>query len=131
MTAELLGEGPADPEAIVVGWLQPLRRTANTRRPGDPLPMTVVRTVAGTECHEESYSDPVVQIDTLCAASAGEDAASVESNKTHRRMLLLARYLEDFNLDYIKVFLTPRREDYGDEQIIRYVARYQLGQSYE
>lgn len=93
--------------------------------------MTVVRTVAGTECHEESYSDPVVQIDTLCAASAGEDAASVESNKTHRRMLLLARYLEDFNLDYIKVFLTPRREDYGDEQIIRYVARYQLGQSYE
>lgn len=131
MTAELLGEGPADPEAIVIEWLQPLRRTANTRRPGDPLPMTVVRTVAGTECHEESYSDPVVQIDTLCAASAGEDAASDELNKTHRRMLLLARYLEDFNLDYIKVFLTPRREDYGDEQIIRYVARYQLGQSYE
>ncbi len=131
MTAELLGEGPADPEAIVVEWLQPLRRAANTRRPGDPLPMNVVLKVAGTECHEESYSDPVVRVDTLCAASAGEDAASDESNKTHRRMLLLARYLEDFNLDYIKVFQSPHRLDYGDEQIIRYVAMYQLGQSYE
>lgn len=131
MTAELLGEGPADPEAIVIAWLQPLRRTANTRRVGDPLPMTVVECVAGTENVDESYADPVVSVHTLVRKSLGEDNAMLESQNTHKRMLLLARYLEDFNLDYLKVFQYPRRVPYGDEQIIRYVSRYQLGQSYE
>jgi hypothetical protein len=131
MSAELLGEGPADIEAVVVEWLQPLRRTANTRRPGDPLPMTVVECIAGVESVEESRADPVVSVHTLVRKSLGEDNASTESQNTHRRMLLLARYLEDFNIDYLKVFQYPRREAYGDDQIIRYVGRYQFGQSYE
>lgn len=131
---ELLDEGAADIEMVVVNWLAAPPgdwRVANTRRAGDPLPMRVVETIVGTEIVEESSADPVVSVHTLVRKSLGEDNASQESQKTHRRMLLLARYLEDFNIDYLKVFQLPRRVPYGDDQIIQYVARYQLGQSYE
>ena len=127
---ELLDEGPADIETIVVQWLQPLRRTTNTRRAGDPLPMTVVETISGTESIEESSADPVVSVHTLCRKSLGEDNARDEMLKTHKRMLLLARYLDQFDIDYLRVFQYQRREPYGDDQIIRYVGRYQFGQSY-
>lgn len=131
MVAELLNEGPPDIETLVVAWLQPLRRTTNTRRAGDPLPMTVVECTAGTENVDESYADPVVSVHTLCRKSLGEDNARDEKDKTHKRMLLLARYLEDYDFDYVKVFEHQRRVPYGDDQIIRYVGRYQFGQSYE
>lgn len=127
---EVLDEGPDDIETVVVQWLSPLRRTANTRRSGDPLPMTVVVTVAGTESVEESTADPVVSVHTLVRKSLGEDNARDEMLKTHKRMLLLARNLEQFNIDYLKVFQYQRREPYGDDQIIQYVGRYQFGQSY-
>jgi hypothetical protein len=130
MTVEVLGEGPADIETIVVGWLQPLRRTSNTRRSGDPLPMCVVECTAGTEIVEESFAEPVVSVHTLCRKSLGEDNARDEALLTHKRMLLLARYLEDYDLEYVKVFQYPRRIPYGDDQIIRYVGRYQFGQPY-
>lgn len=130
MVAELLNEGPADIESIVVDWLQPLRRTTNTRRAGDPLPMTVVECTAGTEIVEESFAEPVVSVHTLCRKSLGEDNARDEMLKTHKRMLLLARYLEDYDLEYVKVFAYQRRIPYGDDQIIRYVGRYQFGQPY-
>ena len=127
---EILDEGPDDIETVVVQWLSPLRRTANIRRAGDPLPMTVVETVAGTESVEESTADPVVSVHTLVRKSLGEDNARDEMLKTHKRMLLLARHLEQFNIDYLRVFQYQRREPYGDDQIIRYVGRYQFGQSY-
>ena len=130
MTVELLDEGPEDLETIVVNWLQPLRRTANTRRSGDPLPMCVVEVTAGTESIEESHADPVVSVHTLVRKSLGEDNARDEKDKTHKRMLLLARYLEDYDLEYVKVFETQRRVAYGDDTIIRYVGRYQFGQPY-
>lgn len=130
---ELLDEGAENPEAVTVAWLSAAPgtwRVANTRRPGDPLPMRVVECIAGTESVDESSADPVVSVHTLARKSLGDDNAAAESDKTHRRMLLLARYLEDFNLDYLDVFQLPRREPYGDDQIIRYVSRYRLGQSY-
>lgn len=130
MTAELLSEGPEDIETLVVNWLQPLRRTANTRRSGDPLPMCVVQGTGGTENVEESSADPVVSVHTLVRKSLGEDNARDEKDKTHKRMLLLARYLEDYDLDYVKVFEVQKRVPYGDDQIIQYVGRYQFGQSY-
>lgn len=132
MTAELLDVGPGDLETLVVAWLLPLRRSANTRKAGDPLPFTLVQQVAGKENLEESSADQVVQVDTLCDKSLGEDAARDEKDKTHRRMLLLGRYLEsDGTVDYMNVFESPRRESYGNDQIIRYVARYQFGQTYD
>lgn len=130
MTAELLGEGPEDIETLVVNWLLPLRRTANVRRSGDPLPMCVVECTAGKENVDESSADPVVSVHTLVRKSLGEDNARDEKDKTHKRMLLLARHLEDYDLDYVKVFEHQRRIPYGDDQIIRYVGRYQFGQPY-
>ena len=132
MTAELLPEGPADIETLVVGWLMPLRRTANVREVGDPLPMCVVQQVAGKENLDESTADLVVQVDTLCDKNLGEDAARDEKIKTHQRMLQLGRYLEtQGTVDWMKVFESPRRESYGNDQVIRYVARYQFGQTYD
>jgi hypothetical protein len=132
MSAELLDSGPADIETIVVEWLAPLRRTANTRRAGDPLPMTVVQQIAGKEDIDESWADPVIQVDTLCDKSLGEDAARDEKIRTHQRMLLLGRYLEgEGTIDWMRVFESQRREPYGNDQIIRYVGRYQFGQTYD
>lgn len=129
---DLLPVGPADTETIVVAWLTPLRRTANVREIGDPLPMCVVQQVAGTEDLEESTADVVIQVDTLCDKNLGEDAARDEKIKTHQRMLQLGRYLEaQGTIDWMKVFESPRRQPYGNDQVIRYVSRYQFGQTYD
>ena len=132
MTAEVLPVGPADMETIVVAWLTPLLRTANTRQIGDPLPMCVVQQVAGKENLEESTANQVIQVDTLCDKNLGEDAARDEKIKTHQRMLQLGRYLEtQGTIDWMNVFESPRREQYGNDQVIRYVARYEFGQTYD
>ena len=132
---ELLDEGPDDVEEIIVSWLAGLRDTAKTRRAGDPLPFTLVTHIAGSEDECLSTADPVVSVHTLCDKAGGESAAAIEANKTHRRMLLLARYLEDVELsdgrfatiDYVSVFESPRWIDYGDDQILRKVGRYTIG----
>ena len=132
MTAELLPDGPADIETIVVQWLTPLRRTAVTRDLNDPLPMCVVQQVAGRENLEESTSNLVVQVDTLCDKNLGEDVARDEKIKTHQRMLQLGRYLEtQGTIDYMTVFESQRRVPYGNVQVIRYCGRYEFGQTYD
>lgn len=132
MTAELLPDGPADLETIVVQWLTPLRRTAVSRDLNDPLPMCVVQQVAGKEDLDESWADRVIQVDTLCDKNLGEDNARDEKIKTHQRMLQLGRYLEtQGTIDYMRVFESQRRESYGNDQVIRYVGRYQFGQTYD
>ena len=132
MTVELLPQGPGDIETIVVQWLAPLRRTAVSRDLNDPLPMCVVQQVAGNEDLEESTADQVVQVDTLCDKNLGEDNARDEKIKTHQRMLQLGRYLEaQGTIDYMRVFESQRRESYGNDQVIRYVGRYQFGQTYD
>ena len=132
MTAELLPDGPADIETIVVQWLAQLRRTAVVRDLNDPLPMCVVQQVAGKESLEESTADRVIQVDTLCDKNLGEDVARDEKIKTHQRMLQLGRYLEtQGTIDWMTVFESQRREPYGNDQIIRYCGRYQFGQTYE
>lgn len=138
MTAELLDEGPDDPEKCFIAWLSPLRRTANTRRSGDPLPFTLVTHLSGGESMGLSTVDALVSVHTLSDQSLGEDNAAYESDMTHRRLLLQARYLEDVDLaagriatiDYLDVFENPVRKPYGNDQIIRYVGRYTLGLSY-
>ena len=59
----------------MVKWLAPLYRTANVRRPGDPLPFLLVQLIAGKENIDESSADLVVQVDILCDKALGEDAA--------------------------------------------------------
>ena len=138
MTVELLDEGPDDPEKVLISWLAPLRRTASVRRSGDPLPFTLVNHLSGSEDVDLSDLDALVSVNTLCDKGLGEDNAADESDMTHRRLLLQARYLEDVDLadgriatiDYLKVFEHPVCKPYGDDQIIRYVGRYILGLSY-
>lgn len=129
---EILDTGPADAETLVVGWLAQLYATANTRRPGDPLPFLLIEQVAGKEFVEESAADQVVQVRIMCDKRDGEDAARDVKDRVHRRMLLLARYLEvDGTLDWMKVFESPRRQPYENDKVILYTARYQFGQTYD
>lgn len=129
---EILDVGPADAPTFVVQWLSGLYRTATARRPGDPFPFLLIQQVVTKENLEESTADPVVQVDILCDKSLGEDAARDVKNRVHKRMLLLGRTLEmPGTLDWMKVFESPRIEDYANDKVIRYVARYQFGQTYE
>lgn len=150
MTAEILDYGPQDAVTIGVSWLTPLLTrplfaggaVANTRRAGDPLPFIWVNYMDGNENVDESTSDEVLSIHTLFPKGNG-DAAAIRNfrdgaDEVHRRMLLLAVYLEDValpggrvaDIESVKVFTRPRTEEYGDEQILHKVARYQLGLSY-
>jgi hypothetical protein len=128
----ILDTAPADIETFVVGWLMPMYRTSIVRRAGDPYPFLLVQQLASKENLEESSADSVVQVDIMCEESLGEDTARDVKDRVHARMLQLGRYLEvDGTIDWMKVFESPRRMQYGNEQIIRYVARYQFGQTYD
>jgi len=133
----IVAECADDVEAVVVAWLTALRRSAAFRRPGDPLPFTLVHHVTGTESIDESTADAVVSVHTLCDKAAGESAAADECQLTHRRMLLLARELDPITLpdgrmvsvDYVTVEEPPIWEPYSDT-ILRKVARYRIGATY-
>ncbi len=129
---EIADFGPFDAETLVVGWLGDLYRTANVRRPGDPLPFCLIQMIKGIESIDESTADHLVQVDILCDKVDGEVAARDVKDDVHRRMLLLGRNLEiDATLDWMKVFESPRRLEFGSDTIIRYTARYQFGQTYD
>jgi hypothetical protein len=132
MTVEILDTAPADIETLVVGWLMPMYRTSVSRRAGDPYPSLLVQQLASKENLDESSADSVVQVDIMCEKSLGEDAARDVKDRVHARMLQLGRYLEvDGTIDWMNVFESPRRMRHENEQIIRYVARYQFGQTYD
>jgi hypothetical protein len=129
---EIADFGPLDVETLTVRWLAQLYRTANTRRPGDPLPFLLIQQGPSKENVEESTADQVVQVDVLCDKALGEDAARDVKDRMHRRMLLLIRHLEvEGTIDSVGVFESPRRFPYENDKIIKYTARYQFGQTYD
>jgi hypothetical protein len=141
MTAELLDEQAEDDEAITVAWLKDLHdegHVKNFRRPGDPLPFILVSHLDSNENIEESTVDALISIHVLTHKAEGQVVNRDTANEMHRRMLLLARYLEDVELpdgrvatiDYINAPQPPKRVEYGDENILRRVARYEIGLSY-
>jgi hypothetical protein len=141
VTTELLDEAPDDPETVVISWLAPnlaAGHVANTRKSGDPLPFYLVSHLDSNESIEESTSDALVSVHVLTHKSAGEVASRDEADRMHRRMLQLARYLENVDLtggrmasiESVSVAKSPAREPYGDELILRRVGRYNLGLSY-
>jgi hypothetical protein len=138
MPVELLDQAADDVEEVIIAWLQPLRRASNTRRAGDELPFTLVNHITGTESVDLSWTDELVSIHTLCDKNLGTNAAKVEGQRTHRRMTLQARYLEDVvlsdgriaSIDWVKVSETPRFAPYADDQILQIISRYQVGLSY-
>lgn len=136
--ATLLDQRPDDVEEVVIIWLSSLGRTAVIRRTDDPLPFRIVRNIAGDEKVDEGTAEAVVQIRTLTNKALGEDAAMIETDKTHRAMLTIARELPDIllsngrnaTIDYLKVFESPHWDDYANDQILCKLARYQIGLSY-
>lgn len=141
MSVELLDEAPDDAETVLVSWLKPLYtdgHVANRREAGGPLPFILVTHLDSNECVEESYADALLSVHVLTHKAAGETGSRDETLRMHKRMLQLARYLDDINLtggrkatvESVSVFKSPRREEYGDDQILRRVGRYTLGLSY-
>ena len=138
MPTETLDEDVDDDEIVLIAWLKdllPEGHVANTRKPGGPLPYYLVNHLDANESVDESTVDTLISVHVLTHKSAGEVASLNEATTMHNRMLLLARYLEDVPLpggrtatiDFVNVAMPPKREDYGDEQILRRIARYNLG----
>lgn len=134
----------ADPvEDIVISWLAPLLpigQVADARIPGENLPFILVVHLDGDEDVDCSAVDDLVSIHCLYPKGLGQanrKACSDFSRIVHRRMLKLARELEPSDVDgrpvavdYVKVFARFKFVEYGDEQILRMVGRYRIGQSY-
>lgn len=138
---ELLDEGTADEELAVIAHLKgllPPGHVANERKPGGPLPFILVHGLPGQEDTDCSDIDALVSVHTLVHKSEGRVTAIDICDQTHRAMLYVARFLPSVELangrfaefDYVKVNTRPHWEEYGDDQILRKVARYQLGLSY-
>ena len=138
MTAEILDEYVDDDEAILLAWLKDLQPEGHmgvTRKPGGPLPYYLINHLDANESVDESTVDTLISVHVLTHKSAGQVANRDEADTVHNRILLLARYLEDVSLpggrtatiDYVNVAMPPKREDYGDEQILRRISRYNFG----
>lgn len=132
---DLLGESPPPAELVVSAWLSPWAR-GTRRRAGDPVPFRMIHTVAGSEDPGLGLSEATVSVHTF--AGSAQDAM-LEADKTHRRMLLLARqpldgvHLPDGRtvcVDFCAVVMPPTEVDYDDPNVVRYVARYDLGLVY-
>ena len=136
MTVPLGNYAPEDIETLIVAHLKPLRRCDIERKPGDPLPFTLVNHIAGTESTNEGTADPVISVHTLCDKVTGAPAARDEATRTHRRMLSLlvdpTIVLSGGRLvavQYLDVVEQPRWEYYSDT-ILRKVGRYRIGLPY-
>ncbi|AXQ64922.1 head-tail adaptor [Mycobacterium phage ThetaBob] len=134
---ELLPEAPPNAELVVVAWLTPLGRTALRRKAGDPVPFRLVTRVAGGDDPEIGIDTATVSVHTFASTP---EAAVTESDRTHRRMsILTVDPLTEItmlgsglvvNVDYCRTLMRPTRVDYEDPNVIRYVARYEIGTSY-
>jgi hypothetical protein len=132
LTAELFGFAPPNSVAFVLAWLKPLGPLGSKRwSAGEPLPYRMVNRVGGTG--DLFSDDPLISVHTFAGS---ETDAAREADITHRRLLVLMNEpLTDVvmadgqlaNLEYLEITEGPRREDYADTSITRYVARYRLG----
>lgn len=140
---DVLDEGPDDVETAIINWLRPLLpdgQVANARLSEDPVPFIVVEHIDGLESEELSEADEVVSVHALYAKGLGNEnrvLAGKFASIVHRRMLLLARYLDPIvvgsrvvDVDYVQIFSRPRWVPYGDETILRKVGRYRVGLPY-
>ncbi len=135
MTTPLYGYAPEDVTTALVAWLTPLRRTADSRGPNDPLPSTVVEHITGAEDVDIGTADQVVSVHTFVAKTAGTTVLRDETTKTHRRMLLLNSIrritigARTIGVAYVEVVEPPVPVYYSDT-ILRKVARYRVGLPY-
>ena len=132
---ELLDESAPPLELVVSAWLSPWKR-GTKRKAGDPLPFRLIHAGPGSDDDESGLTDQSVSIHTFAGSPID---ALTEATKTHRRMLKLARNpLAEITIptgqvvcvDYVRPTMLPEEVDYGDPNVIRYVARYDIGLSY-
>lgn len=143
---ELLPETAPSVEQVLSVWLSPLGRVGTRRKAGDPIPFRMIKRVAGPDRPDIASDDPTVSVHTFASSP---EAAINESERTHRRMLVLARNpLTEITIpsailggtglsgqvvvsvDYCIPRIKPVEVDYEDPGVIRYVARYDVGLSY-
>lgn len=133
--SELLNDEDApDVEDFVAFWMSPVMRTAVEDDAEEDVVCIVTR-ISGADDPDCGTDDPVVQLDWLVEGAA---ACKSLSEQGHRRMMLLARTLDDVampdgstaNPEYVKTLIRPRREQYANDRIVRYIARYRIGFSY-
>lgn len=125
-----------DAEDFVVSWLKSVIRSGVERRQGDEWPFALVQRVSGFDIPELGFDDPVIQVDLLHKGSVG--SAKTWALDVHEHMIELGLTYPNVTLsdstvaapDYLKVLISPHRQPFGDETVVRYVARYKLGLSY-
>lgn len=140
---ELHDEGAISGQTLAIAWLRPLLpdgQVANGRLPNSSLPFVVVSFLEGNENLDESYVDDLVSVHCLYAKGIGNAnmvAAERFTDAVHRRMLLWGRTLEPVTIsgqlwapEYVDVAKRPSWEEYADDQIIRKLSRYRIGQGY-
>ena len=135
MTTPLSAYAPEDITTALIAWLTPLRRTSDSRAASDPLPFTVVEHITGTEDADIGTADQVVSVHTFVAKTAGATVLRDETNKTHRRMLLLNDIrritigARTIGVAYVEVVEPPIPAYYSDV-VLRKVGRYRIGLPY-
>lgn len=140
MSVETLELDTPDSEDFVVCWLQPVIRAAVERKTDDPLPFAQVQMITGDDDPECGTSDEVIQVDIFDRARDGMtavQAAKLTARAVHRRMLYLVHHPVEVELsdgstadvDYLGAPMKPTRMPYANDQVVRYVARYNLGLS--
>lgn len=123
-------------ELVLTTWLSTLGKASTRRKAKDPLPHRLVSRVAGSDTPEVAQDVAVVSVHTFAESP---EAAVIESEKTHRRMLELA--LDPLTeialpggvkvgIDYCSTVMKPVEVDYQDPNVVRYVGRYEVGLPY-
>jgi hypothetical protein len=136
MSVELLGRAAPNAQAFLLAWLAPLGACGTLRNPGDPLPFRMVTQIDGSG---DLFSEwPLVSVHTFgdTAGDIPDTLAMRASSITHRRLMLL---MDDpttevqmadgsiAGLEYFDVKELPKKVNYHDTSVIRYVGRYELG----
>ena len=134
MSVELWAEDAPDVVDFVCCHLQELLPASDERDVDAPLPSCVVSRISGADDPEAGTDDPVVQLDIYEAKGPTAGQVSID---VHRRMLLLRNSVDVTmsdqsiaNNDTFETLLKPFRMAFEHDQIVRYVARYQLGLSF-
>lgn len=141
MTIELIDEVGEDAEEVTIAWISAVIRSAIRRRTGDPLPFGLVRCIDDQDDADSAFTTSTVSVHTLCDATLA-DAEALCTDKAievHRRIIYLSRnpladiILSDArvaNVNYLETVHKPIWVDYGDDQILRKVARYRIGHEF-
>ena len=117
-----------DTEIFVISWLAPIIPASILHDPSDGVPFTKVTRIAGTTDIDTALDTQWIQLDTLIAKPSIGDGIQ---NRVHERMRELRMQASDAPIEYCTTTLVPCRMDYDNPNIIRYVARYEIGLTHQ